>query len=80
LGLRVVELLLPVSDAKIKNNDGYTALMYAAKFGYKKMVELLLPESDAEASNIYEETVLDVAKSNGYDQIVQLLQRHIGQI
>jgi hypothetical protein len=41
-----VELLLPLSDARAKNDSGETALMRAAANGHAECVRLLLPVSD----------------------------------
>ena len=63
---KMVELLVPKSDAKARNNyDGKTALMYAARHGNEKMVKNLLPKSDAKASNKNEQTALMYAAQYG---------------
>ena len=75
----LVELLLPMSDAKATTNGNYygmTALMYAALGTNEKSVELLLPKSDAKAVDNYGLTALDYAKSRGNNQIIELLQQY----
>ena len=46
---QILELLLPISDPKAADNEGNTALMYAAKEGNHTIVEILLPVSDPKA-------------------------------
>ena len=72
----MVEILLPMSDAKAVSNSGYTALMLAAKFGSVRMVERLLPESDVKATNWRKETAYDLAKKYHRYQIMRLLQKY----
>jgi len=45
----VVEFLLTVSDASAVDEDGWTALHWAAHRGWRKGVEMLLPLSDPDA-------------------------------
>ena len=48
----VKRLLDNGADAKATSNSGYTALMFAAKFGTEKMLKLLLPMSNAKGQLI----------------------------
>ena len=73
---RMVEILLPMSDAKAVSNSGYTALMLATKYGNVKMVKRLLPKSDPKATNWRKETAYDLAKKYQRNQIVRLLQQY----
>ena len=72
----MVEILLPVSDAKSTNNNGNTALMFSVIRDNNKIVELLLPFSDIKAKNKLRMTALDLAKYYRHDQIVKILQQH----
>ena len=45
----IKRLLSNGADAKATNNDGETALMFAARKGDNNMVEILLPKSDTKA-------------------------------
>ena len=72
----MVEILLPLSDAKSTNNNGNTALMFSVIRGNNKIVELLLPFSDIKAKNKLGMTALDLAKYYRHDQIVKLFQQH----
>ena len=68
-----VELILPVSDAKASDNDGCTALIYAAEYGTEKSVELLLPVSDAKATDKWGYTALMQAAMKGNVKSMELL-------
>ena len=72
----IKRLLSNGADAKATNNNGETALMYAARKGDKRMVEILLPKSDAKATNWRKETAYDLAKKYQRNQIVRLLQQY----
>ena len=66
-----IESLIPV---KAKDNDGKTALMYAAEKGQKETVELLLAKgADINAKDKYGKTALMYAARKGYKEIVELL-------
>ena len=73
---KMVEILLPKSDAKATDTSGDTALMWAVLYGTAQMVEILLPESDVKAANTKGDTALDLAKALGSNQIVRLLQQY----
>ena len=60
-------------DAKATNNDGETALMFAARKGDNKMVEILLPKSDAKAVSNSGYTALMLAAKYGNIKIVERL-------
>ena len=72
----IKRLLSNGADAKATNNNGETALMYAARKGDERMVEILLPKSDAKATNWRKETAYDLAKKYQRNQIVRLLQQY----
>ena len=78
---KLVELLLPFSDAKQTSKEiGWSALMLSAEMGREKSVKLLLPFSDVKATNSYGDTALSLAKELplkfGRNQIVRLLQQY----
>jgi ankyrin repeat protein len=68
-----VRVLLPVSDAKDTDTDGWTPLMLAATHGHAECVRLLIQGSDACATNKYGETPLMIAAINGHAECVRLL-------
>merc|ERR1712203_96111 len=77
---KMVELLLPGSDAKAANKYGKTALMEAArsrKENNEKSVELLIPVSHVKATNSDGEDAIYYAlfiNDRDCDQIVRLLK------
>ena len=72
----VTHLLANNTDAKATNNDGYTALMFAAMYGNEKSVELLIPHSDVKATNDNGWTALMLAAFYGNEKSVELLIPH----
>ena len=76
----VVKLLAPVSDVLWSDQEGMTALMYAAQNERTAIVELLLPQSDASARDNYGRTALDYlrrsiqSEDGSHAQIEKLLQ------
>ena len=64
------------ADAKVRDDAGNTALMYAVAGGNEKMVELLIPASDAKNKNNYGTTPLMYASEAGNKKIVELLLPH----
>ena len=66
-------LLVPDCDARSKNKDGMTALMFAAWRGRVKCVQLLLPVSDATAKSLTGMTALMSAAWRGRETCVRLL-------
>jgi ankyrin repeat protein len=59
--LRVVELILPLSDPTDCNSDGQNALMIAVASWNVEAVKLLLPLSDAKQIDNYGHTALTIA-------------------
>ena len=63
------------ADLNIKNKDGMTPLMLAAKNGSEKMVTILLERNpNLEAKTDEGETALSIAKKNNFNEIVKLLE------
>ena len=72
---KAVELLLEKGAiVNEKNNNGYTALIYAARSCNKEVVELLLNNyADIGIKNKYGYTVVDIAKKrNNYEVLFSL--------
>ena len=61
----IKRLLRNGADAKATNNNGETALMFAARKGDDRMVEILLPMSDAKAVSNSGYTALMLAAKYG---------------
>ena len=72
LGL-IKRLLSNGADAKATNNDGETALMFAARKGDNNMVETLLPKFNAKAVSNSGYTALMLASKYGNIKIVERL-------
>ena len=70
---KIVELLVPVSDAKATTRDGYTALMAASNGGNEEIFKLLLPLSHAKATTEDGKTALMEAAKGGNEEIVKFL-------
>jgi len=68
-----VQILAPISDAKMANKDGKTALMCAAAAGDPQSVETLLPLSDPEAKDRAGRTALAQAIQAGSVECVRRL-------
>ena len=68
-----VELLLPKSDVKATTKYGWSALMYAAYYGYDKVIELLIPKSDVKATDMDGYSALMYAALHDYSKSVELL-------
>ena len=66
-------LLNPKCDALAKDEENWTALMYAACRGHTSCVQLLLPVSDALVKDNYGTTALMLAAGYGHTSCVQLL-------
>jgi ankyrin repeat protein len=62
-----------VSDVKATTNEGWPALIFAARSGTDKIVELLIPVSDVEATYNDGWTALISAVMFGNEKIVELL-------
>ncbi len=61
-------------DLNVKDQDGMTALMLAAKGGHTEIVKtLLILNANARLTNIARKTALDLARTKGYKDIVKLL-------
>ena len=72
--LNMVKILLPKSDAKMADSDGWTALMMAASGDNLNMVKILLPKSDVKATNKRGQSALDLATDN---EVIRLIQQYI---
>jgi len=70
---KCVKLLLPMSDAKLKDKAGWTALMSAAHAGCVGCVEALLPVSDAKATDALGRTALKHAQNHKHFACVKAL-------
>ena len=65
------------ADVNVKNNYGYTALMYASWNGYTEIVKLLLATSvDVNVKDMANQTALMIASWNGHTELVTLLKQH----
>lgn len=63
------------AEINAKTNDGFTALIHAAKRGHAEVVKALLAHgADVNAKGMKGETVLTGAKKNGHKEIVRMLQ------
>ena len=56
-----------------ENRGGWTALIYAASFGYVEVAELLLTKADAKVTNEGKNSPLMLAATYGKDKMVELL-------
>lgn len=72
-GKRILEMLLPVSDARAVNSDGETALMLAVKTGAMDMVEMLAAHVDANARNKEGRSALTLALMERREDIASML-------
>lgn len=74
---RLSDLLLqPDCDAKFKNEDGMTALAWAALNGHAGCVQLLLPVSDALMKNNDDLRASGLAAQNGHVSLAKLIDAH----
>ena len=77
----LLSFLLPVdnkAEIDIQNDGGYTALIFAAERGNKKVVEHLLKAGAvvlAVAKN--NDSALKLAKKNGHQEIVKMLEKEL---
>ena len=55
---KIVDLLIPVSDANAADDDGAIALMYAARGENEQIVQLLIPVSNVNTTDKNGETAL----------------------
>jgi ankyrin repeat protein len=69
----IKRLLRNGADANATNNNGETALMFAARKGDDEMVEILLPKSDAKAVPNSGYTALMLAAKYGNVKMVERL-------
>ena len=71
----IVQLLLEKgADVNAKDNDGRTALMFAAEKGHTEIVQILLKKgADVNAEDEYGGTALMIAAENGHTEIIKLL-------
>jgi ankyrin repeat protein len=72
-----VSMLIPISDARAKNHEGYTALMFAAALSFDvgyKVVQLLLPVSDVNAVSVaFGRTALHESIAHGTVETAEVL-------
>merc|ERR1719204_2149031 len=78
--LEIVKCLLEVGSTghvNLANNDGFTALQWAAKTGSKEIVVWLLKyKADINARNKFHQSPLMLAGRHGHCDVVQVLLRH----
>ena len=72
----MVELLLPKSDALSKDQNGMTALIYAAYSGHEACLRLLLPASDACAKDGRGFTAGKLIRKLGYEVLAQFIDAY----
>ncbi len=74
---KIVRLFLQAGiDVNIKNNDGQTALMYAAYNGHKSTVELLLKSgANINVVDKFGDSALSWAAAEGHQDIVKLIKK-----
>jgi ankyrin repeat protein len=74
-GHGVVDQLLATNSVNVRDTDGETVLLWAAKKGRLPLVERLLDRgrADPNITNIYNQTPLLWAATNGHNAVVQLL-------
>jgi len=71
----VQTLLNKGANIELKNEYGYTALMYAAYYGHADVVRFLLNKgADVNAKDTYGRTALSLAGKGGYGEIVRILK------
>jgi ankyrin repeat protein len=77
----VAKLLRQGADVNVSDNDGGTALIFAASCGDEEIVRLLL-EKGADVSARYTltgDTALAIAQRNKHEHVVRLLNEHGAQ-
>jgi len=73
-------LIIAGTNPNIQNNDGETALMWAAGLGYIDIVKLLLNKgADINIKDNDGNTALNIAESKGYIDIAQLIREKTNQ-
>jgi ankyrin repeat protein len=74
----IVQLLDTGANINAQDDGGNTALMLAARNGYKETVKMLLKYGASHAiRNRYGQTAVDLAKECGQRRIVQIIKRHL---
>ena len=61
------------TDVNARDNEGYTALFYAAENGHVDVVKLLIEGADVNAKNQYGNTPLYVVAVGGHIAVAELL-------
>ena len=74
LGKVDVVRILSTHESRIQKHDGWSALMYAAAYGYEECIEYLLGEARLTANDGW--TALMCAAKNGHSSIVRQLIDH----
>lgn len=73
----IVKALLPKAQLNAKNDDGATALMYAAGGGYEKICKLLLDAgADVRIEDANSKTALSYAQLHSRSKVENLLQMY----
>jgi uncharacterized protein len=71
---KVKWLLAAGADVEVKDNDGWTALIYASMYGYKEVVQMLLDAgADVEVKDKWGQTALMYASMHERKDVVQAL-------
>lgn len=72
-----VAILLPVSDPLVKDNEGCSALMLAARNGHEECVRLLLPRSNPLDQDVYGFSASEIALEHGHVAVAEVIDAHV---